>query len=82
MLILRSGVGWKHVAGSVWEHVGGARVHMGGTVRTPGGQHFSLNNLCAGDLGRLLVRVNGGSRKRGLMAWAVNLAAAEGKHLL
>lgn len=42
--VMRPGVGWKHLAGPVWEHSSGARIHCGGLVRMPNGDHYHLNN--------------------------------------
>ena len=64
------GSGWKYLGGSVWEHDGGSRIHLGGLIRTPSGDHISLFNWDQSQLGRQLVRINGGNIKRGLMAWA------------
>ena len=75
-LVMRPGVGWKHLAGPVWEHPSGARIHTMGMIRLPDKTHLSLNNWRESELGRRLVRINGGNRKRGLMAWAVNLVGA------
>lgn len=75
-LVLRPGLGWEHLAGPVWDHTSGARIHTAGIVRLPDKTHLSLYNWRENELGRRLVRINGGNKKRGLMAWAVNLLAA------
>lgn len=75
-VVVRPGAGWKHMAGPVWEHTSGARIHLGGMIRLPDGTHLSLHNWRGSEAGRMLVRINGGNRKRGLMAWAANLVAA------
>lgn len=72
-LVTRPGPGWRHLAGPVWENANGARIHTIGMIRLPDKTYLSLNNLREGGMGRLLVRINGGNIKRGLMAWAVNL---------
>lgn len=74
MIILRPGAGWTHLAGPVWRHTSGVRIHTMGVVRLPDKTtHLSLSNWRESELGRRLVRINGGNRKRGLMAWAINL---------
>jgi len=66
----RPGSGWIHVAGSVWDHVSGIRLHLLGMVRLRNGAYVWANAWPEShDVGRL-VRINGGNRKRGLMAWA------------
>ncbi len=73
-LVMRPGPGWKYLAAGVWEHCSGARISMGGVVRLPDKKTYRyLNTLEAGRLGRQLIRINGGNRKRGMMAWARNL---------
>jgi hypothetical protein len=69
------GPGWQHMAGAVWER-GPVRVHMGGIVRLQDGTiisekavHHRYQQVA------LLVRINGGNRKRGLLAWARLLAS-------
>jgi hypothetical protein len=63
------------MAGAVWER-GPVRVHMGGIVRLKDGAiisekavHHNYQQVA------LLIRINGGNRKRGLLAWARLLAA-------
>ena len=75
-LVMRPGAGLKHLAGPVWEHVSGARIHMMGMIRLPDKTRLFLTNWRESELGRKLIRINGGNKKRGLMAWAVNLAGA------
>lgn len=76
-LVMRPGVGWKHLAGPVWEHTSGARIHMMGIIRLPDNKtHLSLTDWQDGEMGRRLVRINGGNKKRGLMAWVMNLVGA------
>jgi len=70
----KPGPGWKHLAGPVWEHDNGVRIHLLGLVRLPSGGFVSA----AGGLAESLdfskyMRINGGNRKRGLMAWANSL---------
>ena len=68
---IRPGGGWKHVAGPVWEHTGGARVHIAGLVKLPDGRYLHANKWPECRDAERLIRANGGNRKRGLMAWAI-----------
>lgn len=72
-IIMKPGNGWQHLAGPVWEHTSGARIHIAGLIRLPDKTFKSLNNWKESELGRKLVKINGCNRKRGLMAWAINL---------
>ena len=72
-LQLSPGIGWTHLGGAVYEHISGTRIHIGGMVKLLDNTYLSLNNCHENELGNLLVAINGGNRKRGLMAWAVNL---------
>ncbi len=75
-LVMRPGNGWRHLAGPVWEHTNGARIHTMGLVRMPdGATFFSLHKYPDNMEGSRLVKINGGNRKRGLMAWANTLTA-------
>ena len=74
---MRPGPGWNHFDGPVWEHTSGSRIHLAGMIRLPNGTHLWLSNWHEGRLGRLLVQINGGNRKRGLMAWAMTLVEVE-----
>lgn len=66
---INPGAGWEYMAGSVWRHSSGARIHLLGVVRLSNLSCHNLNHI-DGAMGRLMVRANGGNRKRGLMAWA------------
>lgn len=70
---MRPGSGWNRLSGPVWEHISGARIHLLGTIKLPDGTYLYVNNWKEGVLGRLLIQINGGNKKRGLMAWAANL---------
>jgi hypothetical protein len=69
-LSMRPGPGWRCVWGPVWDHASGLRVHVGGECRLDG------RIICGGlwpefrELDRF-IRINGGNRKRGTMAWAL-----------
>jgi hypothetical protein len=68
----RPGIGWKHVAGSVWDHLPtGIRLHLLGMARLPDGRFVSANEWpTLMDSGEH-IRIAGGNRKRGLMTWAM-----------
>ena len=63
---IRPGNGWRYIAGQVWEHTSGARVLVGVGLRLPCGRHLWVGYR---EVDRL-IRINGGNRKRGLMALA------------
>jgi len=67
------GAGWRYLAGAVWEHTSGARVHLMGMVRLPDMSFVSLNKYPECMEGYRLIKINGGNKKRGLMAWTVSL---------
>jgi len=71
---MRPGNGWKHVGGSVFER-NGYRVHGLDMCRLPDGSFVSGNSWPECKNLDLAIRINGGNRKRGLMAWANGLAA-------
>ena len=70
-LVVHPGAGWKHLGGPVWEHLNGTRVHLLGMVRLPDMSFLSANKWPASSEAKLFIRINGGNRKRGLMAWAL-----------
>lgn len=65
----RPGPGWKHLAGSVWEHTTGLRVHMLGMARLPDGQVLPWRWQDEYDA----KRQQGYNTKRALMVWALSL---------
>lgn len=66
--------GWKHVAGPVWDHASGLRIHLMGVCRLPcGGIVYGENWPESKRLSRC-IRIAGGNRKRGIMAWALERA--------
>lgn len=74
-VVMRPGPGWKRLSGAVYERNDGLRMHMLGLVRLPSGKlidQFAPTQYQQVDK---LVMINGGNRKRGLMAWAASLAA-------
>ena len=79
MLNIKPGHGWNHLGGSVYEHPSGTRIHLGGLVRLPDLSFISLNKWPEGNDGWRHISICGGNRKRGLMAWAVNLVGSQEK---
>jgi hypothetical protein len=71
---MRPGHGWKHLSGSVYERIDGLRMHMGGMCRLLNGDKVSASSWDQYSLVYSLIEINGGNRKRGLMAWAAALA--------
>lgn len=71
--LLRPGPGWRNVAGPVWDHVSGIRLHVGGLARLPDGTFISARMWPESQAADRAIRI-AGSRRRGLMVWS--LAAA------
>jgi hypothetical protein len=63
--------GWKHIAGSVWEHINGSRLHVAGTAIVGGSVYYATTwpESAAADR---CIRQCGGNRKRGLMLWTIS----------
>jgi hypothetical protein len=70
---VKPGIGWKKLSSSVWEHISGTRIHIGGLVKLPDGDFYHLSNWREAEEGRRQIAINGGNRRRGLMAWAISL---------
>jgi hypothetical protein len=68
----KPGIGWTNVWGPVWDHASGARLHLGGFLRLPSGEHISANRWPELLSLNRYIRIAGGSRKRGLMLWALS----------
>lgn len=70
-LVMRPGPGWEYLDSGVWEHSSKARIHVvGSLVKLPDGSYRSASEWPAHKDVAKLIRINGGSKKRGLMAWA------------
>ena len=70
--------GWSHINGPVWNHKNGTRIHVTAPiVRLPDG---AMPGVYA-DRARVnrLIRMAGGNRKRGVMAYAELLYKEGGK---
>jgi hypothetical protein len=57
----------------VYDHVSGVRLHLLGLVRLPTGEQVSANEWPESSAVWRYEQLNGGNRKRGLMAWARSL---------
>jgi hypothetical protein len=71
-LVLRPGPGWQQHCGPVWQHRTGTRIHWSAPiVRLP---DMTMPPIYP-DLKRLntAIRINGGNRKRGVMAYALTV---------
>ena len=68
----KPGPGWKHLGGAVWEHPRGGRIHTYGVVRMRCGKWLDGARWPQSRDVFRFVQINGGSRKRGLMAWALS----------
>ena len=75
-IVMRPGSGWKHLKGAVWQHITGTRIHVGGIARLPDNTIVSVDTPPERIEVNRMIRINGGNRKRGMMAWALNLAGA------
>ena len=64
--------GWKHLGGSVWEHVSGIRLHTLGTARLPDGKFIDAGTYPESIRAQRAIRI-AGNRKRGLMIWALQV---------
>lgn len=70
----RPGEGWVHLGGAVYEHTTGVRVHVGGLMRTPTGDTVVGTLWPESRRMDRCIRMNGGNRRRGVMAWGLNKA--------
>ena len=70
----RPGPGWFQYkqTPAVWEHKPtGVRVHVAGLIRLAPLHTMWMDKAPFRPLPQFLIKVNGGNRKRGLMAWAM-----------
>ena len=73
----RPGPGWRHLGGAVWEHDCGVRIHIYGLCRSSRGPFVNGRMWPESRNLDRMIQINGGNRKRGVMAWA--LKASEEK---
>lgn len=69
--VMRPGKGWRHIGGPVYEHSNGTRVHVIGVVKLPDGRYLHANKWPECIDAARMISINGGNRRRGLMAWAM-----------
>ena len=73
--LYRPGNGWKHMGGAVYEN-NGLRIHICGLIRKSNGEFLNGNRHPEiADMNRFII-INGGNRRRGIMAWAMARNAA------
>lgn len=77
-VMMRPGHGWQHLGGSVYEHSSGIRMHMLGFVKLKNGKSLSASQWPESHDAARMIRINGGNRRRGLMAWARYAQATAG----
>lgn len=76
---MKVGPGWEHVAGPVFDHTSGLRIHLGGLARLPSGAVVYGTRWPVSQRMYRAIRVHGGNRRRGIMRWAMQLAAKAAK---
>lgn len=67
----RPGPGWRNLGSAVWEHDSGIRIHSYGLCRLNNGQFVIGSSWPESRVVSRFVQINGGNRKRGVMAWAL-----------
>lgn len=72
------GKGWMQVAPSVWDHASGARLHLLGCLRLPGGANVYAAKWPESRRFEFAVMVCGGNVKRGMMVWAMQIIGKGG----
>lgn len=78
---MRCGYGWKRCDGPpgelspVFDHPSGLRIHLAGLARLPDGEY--VNGMVWPETVELdrHIRIHGGNRRRGTMAWALEKLA-------
>jgi hypothetical protein len=67
----RPGPGWKCLGGAVWENKCGIRAHLNGMCGFPVFPIFDGREWPESVRLNRFIALNGGNRKRGVMAWAM-----------
>lgn len=68
------GLGWtKPGIAPVYDHVSGVRIHVAGHCQLPNGSIVVGTRWPESKSLSRFVRINGGNRRRGVMAWALQL---------
>ena len=74
-IVKRPGAGWKRIAGAVFDHDSGVRLHVLGLCKLPNGRLVTDGDYDQYLLQQKLIKINGGNRRRGMMAWALTVMA-------
>jgi plasmid replication initiation protein len=69
------GPGWRQLSGSVFEHASGVRIHIYGMCLLPDGECVYRRKRPWDRFMYQCIRIHGGNRRRGIMAWALRLQA-------
>lgn len=69
---MRPGPGWQYVGCGVWLHTSGLRIHVGGVCQLPSGDVVYGGGFPESVAMYRYIRINGGNRKRGIMAWGLS----------
>jgi len=74
----KPGPGWTRIKkGPVWDHESGVRIHAAGLIRTKGMTNISHYDTGHWDEIDRFIRINGGNKKRGIMAYSLTLKHPE-----
>ena len=78
LVVLSPSSGWYSVGGAVWDNAnyGGLRIHTGGYCVLPATGKFIGADWPESQLLDCCIEICGGSRRRGVMIWAMNLIEA------
>ena len=68
----KPGPGWSYQGGAVWDHASGIRIHVYGLCRFADGRIVNGQWWPESRTLYRMIAINGGNRKRGVMAWALN----------
>lgn len=71
---INPGPGWRHIGSATWEHATGLRCTVSGMARTADNRWFNGMAWPEAAVRDWFIRANGGNRKRGTLAWALNTA--------
>ncbi len=74
---MKVGTGWKYLGSTVWER-DGLRIHVSGLCRLQDGTVIVGTSWPESKRLDWLIRVHGGNRRRGCMAWANERQEARG----
>ncbi len=73
----RPGPGWRHVNGAVYAHTSGLVIHTYGLAMIPGTIVVWGTRWPESQRLDKYIKINGGNRCRGVMAWAIKLDRPE-----